>query len=324
MFEIRRALASDLPAVRQLVSLCAPAHRLIDDDPDPAPGSAIYVASANAHLVGCAGFDVIGGSHALIRSLAVLPGFRKQQIGRHLMQRLLVHAGECGVHQLFLLTDRAREYFVQMGFVSCSPDCVPEPVRMSPRFRALLHPGAVILHHASDDSCADRSPATLVAADAKRQFDAGYYCAESVLLALGRELEIESELLPAIATGFSNGVSRTWGTCGAVNGAVLGLNLAFGRRSPGDPVEPNYRAVRGLIGEFSRLCGSTQCSELLACDLDTPEGQRIYKSHNLRVQCREYVGIAARLASGIIAEQRGGTAVPAASTTVAEGKTAAE
>ena len=59
-----------------------------------------------------------------------------------------------------------------------------------------------------------------------------------------------------------------------------------------------------MIGEFTQICGSTQCSELLACDLDTADGQRLFKSHNLRTQCREHVGIAARLATHIIHDKR--------------------
>lgn len=306
MFEIRPAVDRDLPAARQVLSLCPPPHRIIDEEgAGDDQRATLYVATAGDNLIGCAAFDRIADSHGLIRSLAVLPGFRKQHIGRQLIMRLLAHADESAIDHLFLLTDRARDYFGQLGFVSCSADCIPEPVRMAPRFRALHQPGAVLMQRIGErELCGEGTAPGLAAAEAKRQFDAGFYCSESVLLAVGRELGIDSALLPAIATGFSSGVSRTWGTCGAVNGAVLGLNLAFGRRLPTDSVEANYAAVRSLIGEFAQTCGSTQCSELLACDLDTLEGQRIYKTHHLRTHCREYVGIAARLATRIIHDKR--------------------
>lgn len=306
MFEIRRAVHSDIPAARQVLSLCPPPHRIVDNDAESTPPrSVLYVATADGNLIGCAGFDLVADGHGLIRSLAVLPGFRKQHIGRHLVLRLLAHADEHAIGHLFLLTDRAREYFMQLGFVGCSADCVPEAVRTAPRFRALFQPEAVLMQRAGErELCAENNASTQAAVEAKRQFDSGFYCSESVLLAVARELGIDSPLLPAIATGFSSGVSRTWGTCGAVNGAVLGLNLAFGRHQPSDSVEENYEAVRTMIGEFTRVCGSTQCSELLACDLDTAEGQRVFKSHNLRTQCREYVGIAARLAAHIIQDRR--------------------
>lgn len=299
MFEIRRATAEDIPAARQVLSLCPRPHRIVDGA-DEDHSAALYVATTADNVVGCAGFDRISERHGLVRSLAVLPGFRKQHIGRQLVLRVLTHAGECGVQNLYLLTDRAREYFAQLGFVSCSPDCVPETVRTAARFRALYQPDVVLMRRGGAEHCDDEAALARVSSDARRQFDSGYYCSESVILALGKELGVNSDLLPAIATGFSSGVSRTWGTCGAINGAVLGLNLAFGRRLPDDSVERNYAAVRELIGEFGKICGSTQCSELLACDLDTKEGQRLYKTHNLRAQCREYVGIAARLATQII------------------------
>lgn len=306
MFEIRRAEVHDLPAARQILSLCPPAHRIVDE-PATDPRAALYVAQAGNSLIGCVGFDVVADGHGLIRSLAVLPGFRKQNVGRHLMLRLLAHADEHAIPELVLLTDRAREYFVHLGFAGCDADCLPEPVRNAERFRSLHHSGTVLMRRATDgESCRQDSAPHCAAVEAKRHFDAGYYCSEAVLLSLGRELGVSSELLPAIATGFGAGVARSWGTCGAVNGAVLGLNLAFGRRRPDESVRPNFEAVRALIGEFGRSCGSTKCSELLGCDLDTTEGQRLYQTYRLRVQCREYVGLAARLATSIIRDRQGG------------------
>ena len=42
-------------------------------------------------------------------------------------------------------------------------------------------------------------------------FDSGYYCAESVLLAIAENQGIQSDLIPKIATGFCSGISRTCG-----------------------------------------------------------------------------------------------------------------
>ncbi|GBD95663.1 MAG TPA: C_GCAxxG_C_C family protein [Nitrospirae bacterium] len=63
-------------------------------------------------------------------------------------------------------------------------------------------------------------------------FDSGYYCAENVLLAIAESQGIQSDLIPKIATGFCSGISRTCGMCGALSGAIMSLNLLYGRSSP--------------------------------------------------------------------------------------------
>jgi hypothetical protein len=47
-------------------------------------------------------------------------------------------------------------------------------------------------------------------------FRSGFFCAESVLLAIAESQGIQSDLIPRIATGFYSGISRTDGMCGAV------------------------------------------------------------------------------------------------------------
>ena len=60
-------------------------------------------------------------------------------------------------------------------------------------------------------------------------FNSGFYCAESVLMAIAESRGIRSDLIPRIATGFCSGMARTGGQCGAVSGAMMGISLATGR-----------------------------------------------------------------------------------------------
>ncbi len=71
-------------------------------------------------------------------------------------------------------------------------------------------------------------------------FRSGFFCAESVLLAIAESQGIQSDLIPRIATGFCSGVSRTSGMCGAVSGAIMGINLVAGRNSPAESLEASY------------------------------------------------------------------------------------
>ena len=83
-----------------------------------------------------------------------------------------------------------------------------------------------------------------VSQKSRELFQSGYYCAESVLLAIAEEKGIESDFIPKIATGFCSGMARTGGMCGAVSGAMLALNLVTGRSTPGESIEENYLGIR--------------------------------------------------------------------------------
>ncbi len=130
----------------------------------------------------------------------------------------------------------------------------------------------------------------------KALFDSGYYCAEAVLMAVAGHNGIESPLIPAIATGFCSGLSRTAGMCGALTGGILGLNLVYGRDREVETVEQNYAAVRRLIAEFEAICGSTKCDQLLGCDLGTEAGQQTFRENKLHERCRRFTATATGLA----------------------------
>jgi len=135
-------------------------------------------------------------------------------------------------------------------------------------------------------------------------FESGFYCAESVLLAITESKGIKSDLIPKIATGFCSGVSRTCGMCGAVSGAIMAINLFTGRNSPNESVMESYNAVRKLLRMFENRFGSTNCKELVGCDLGTEEGQNFFKSNNLALQCRRYTEEATGIALLLIEENR--------------------
>jgi C_GCAxxG_C_C family probable redox protein len=137
---------------------------------------------------------------------------------------------------------------------------------------------------------------------AEEYFASGLYCAESVVFALAKAQGIESEILPKIATAFCSGMSRTCGTCGALTGAMMGVSLALGRSKADDSVEPAYAATQNLIKEFEREFGACECHVLLGCDLNTPEGQELFREEGLSAQCTKFTGKAAEIAARIISK----------------------
>jgi C_GCAxxG_C_C family probable redox protein len=114
---------------------------------------------------------------------------------------------------------------------------------------------------------------------------------------------IQSELIPKIATGFCGGISRTCHMCGAVSGAIMAINLFHGRSLPDESVETSYITVRKLIDMFESKFGSTNCKQLTGCDLGTKEGLNTFMSNNLIEQCKNYTEQATRMAMSIIEEE---------------------
>ncbi|HET7775601.1 MAG TPA: C-GCAxxG-C-C family (seleno)protein, partial [Azospira sp.] len=311
MFQIRQAANADQAGINALLSLShtdEPTHRLQAED-------ILYVADSDAGLIGVGGLDPCGDDVGLLHSLLVRPGFRKQRIARQLYQHVLDHAYGLGIRELFTLTASGRTYFETLGFIPTPREQAPESLR-----RALLRddsdPEQTALMYRPLARSPERAVATLrerrqePATQAAEFFDSGFYCAESVLLALARHMGMDSPWIPRIATGFCNGLSRTWGTCGAYSGGVLALNLALGRSEPGEPVQANYDAIQRFTEGFRATCGGGHCSELLGCDLQTEEGRRLFRENNLHAQCREYVIIATRLGRDIIDQHRGKDPLP--------------
>jgi C_GCAxxG_C_C family probable redox protein len=143
-------------------------------------------------------------------------------------------------------------------------------------------------------------PIDRVADQSGLYFDQGYYCAESVLLAVCDHYGIQSPWIPKIATGFCSGVARTGGLCGAYTGAVMAVNLFSGRETPKTSLEKNFRAVNRLTDLFKASFGDTGCPQLIQCRLDNPEGQRQFRENNRIVKCRQYTVAAAAMAMQVI------------------------
>jgi len=131
-------------------------------------------------------------------------------------------------------------------------------------------------------------------------FESGWYCAESVLLAVAEARDMQAECIPGIATGLCGGMARTSRTCGAVTGMATALGLELGRRDPGESVEPCYAAVQQAIERFTERFGSANCQELTGCDLLTEEGQTKYHAGDQRQRCQEITEAATRIAMELL------------------------
>lgn len=144
------------------------------------------------------------------------------------------------------------------------------------------------------------SPET-VGAEAGRLFGTGFYCAESVLLAVARAHGLETPELSRLATGLCSGMSRSGGPCGALSGGILALGLLLGREHPEEAVDSCYAASQQLIAAFRQHWGSTACFTLLDCDLSVEHGRQQFKDMGLKEQiCIPATRWAAEAVQGIL------------------------
>jgi C_GCAxxG_C_C family probable redox protein len=285
-----RPFADDLPALTALLAESGLPHADVAAHLDH-----IMVAELNGALLGAGGFELCGEGIGLLRSFVVRPDWRGRGLGRRLFLEVVVRAQQADLTDLYLLTTTAQDWFGALGFAPLPRESAPAPIRATRQFSELCPCSAVLMH-------CSLTTADSAEAQARRQFEDGLYCAESVLLAVAQRCGIDSPLIPAIATGFCSGMARTGGPCGALTGGILALNIVYGREDAGDTVEQNYRQVQRLIQAFEASHGATRCDALLGCHLGTPEGQHAFSAQKLHTRCREFTASAARLAADLIEE----------------------
>lgn len=79
-------------------------------------GGFLVARSGGGKIIGCIGLER-HGKLGLLRSAAVLPEYRSQQIGNRLVRELLNRAADHGVLEVALLTTTAKDYFAnKFGF----------------------------------------------------------------------------------------------------------------------------------------------------------------------------------------------------------------
>jgi C_GCAxxG_C_C family probable redox protein len=115
-------------------------------------------------------------------------------------------------------------------------------------------------------------------------FKGGYSCSIAIFSTYGPEFGIDEKTAIKTASAFGGGMARMGETCGAVTGAFMVLGVANSAK-PGesreDYKERLYSYVRKFADEFKSQNKSIKCSEILGCDISTPEGHKVFKEKNL-------------------------------------------
>jgi C_GCAxxG_C_C family probable redox protein len=124
-------------------------------------------------------------------------------------------------------------------------------------------------------------------------FASGFSCSQAIFAAYAEELGLNQEMALKISTGFGGGMAKQGFTCGAITGAVMVISTKYGRSALEDTPskEKTYTVILEFFKRFKDIHRTTDCRDLIGCDLMTPEGQALAKERNVHKNiCENIVG----------------------------------
>ena len=114
-------------------------------------------------------------------------------------------------------------------------------------------------------------------------FRAGLNCAQAVFAAYADKLGYDREIAIQTSVGFGGGMGRLQETCGVVTGAFMVIGM-YNSRLYHDNLtrkEQSYGMIREFNDRFVEEHQTTQCKDLINCDLSTPEGRELAKENRI-------------------------------------------
>jgi len=121
----------------------------------------------------------------------------------------------------------------------------------------------------------------------------GHGCAESVLLAVCQEYDIESDVIPRIASCFAGGIGNSGSVCGAVTGAVMAIGVIADQGDSMDDYMEKMLLVQEFRQRFEQAMNTINCHEMTGADLTTPEGINAFIQSDIPQKvCFPAVGLA--------------------------------
>ena len=97
-------------------------------------GGAYWIARIDGAVAGTVGLETTGSS-GLLRSLAVLPEFRRTGVARSLVAHLLDEAQRLEVEDVYLFSKEAGSFFELLGWSEISVEAVATVLALAPQVR---------------------------------------------------------------------------------------------------------------------------------------------------------------------------------------------
>ena len=136
-------------------------------------------------------------------------------------------------------------------------------------------------------------------------FEKKFHCSQAVLAAYANECGLTEIQALKLGACFGGGM-RKGEVCGACTGALLVLGSLYGQFDESD-TESRLLANEvndKMMNQFSEVCGSYICNDLLKCDISTKEGVEFAVENNLfSLFCPQMVANAVDIVEKIIEEQ---------------------
>ena len=136
---------------------------------------------------------------------------------------------------------------------------------------------------------------------ARENFNSGYNCSQSVLLAYEdylKEKGLDPQTVLRMASPLGGGISRLREVCGAVSALCLLIGLTEGYDTPDDEKKKAlYSKVQKLVMEFQECRGSIICRELLGLKQkhDQPTPSKRTKEYYAERPCADLCATAAMI-----------------------------
>ena len=136
---------------------------------------------------------------------------------------------------------------------------------------------------------------------ARENFNSGYNCSQSVLLAYEdylKEKGLDPQTVLRMASPLGGGISRLREVCGAVSALCLLIGLTDGYDTPDDEKKKAlYSKVQKLVMEFQECRGSIICRELLGLEQkhDQPTPSKRTKEYYAERPCADLCATAAAI-----------------------------
>lgn len=97
-------------------------------------------------IIGSGGLEFYS-PYALLRSVAVRESERGRSIGKHIVNDLIDRAKKNGVHEVYLLTETAHDFFLNWGFRDVGRENVPGKIKASPEFASVCPSSAMVMRY---------------------------------------------------------------------------------------------------------------------------------------------------------------------------------
>lgn len=136
---------------------------------------------------------------------------------------------------------------------------------------------------------------------ARENFNSGYNCSQSVLLAYEdylKEKGLDPKTVLRMASPLGGGISRLREVCGAVSALCLLIGLTDGYDTPDDEKKKAlYSKAQKLVMEFQERRGSIICRELLGLEQkhDQPTPSKRTKEYYAERPCADLCATAATI-----------------------------